>query len=62
MYSREYFLSLIQNTFLSEIDIPLKLLQDAEAVQLIIRYNWLINTNISDYGWATLCKGRHYRN
>jgi hypothetical protein len=56
MYSKEYFLSLIAASFLTQIDIPLSLLQDEEAVALIIKYKWQINTNISDYNWATLVK------
>jgi hypothetical protein len=61
MYSRDYFLSLIATPFLSQIDIPLSLLQDEEAVALIMKHKWLINMNISDYNWATLVKGGIYR-
>lgn len=61
MYTKDYFLSLIAAPFLTQIDIPLSLLQDEEVVMLIIKHKWQINTNISDYNWATLIKGGIYR-
>ncbi len=61
MYTKDYFLSLIMTSFLTQIDIPLSLLQDEEAMALIIKHKWLININISNYDWATLVKGRVYR-
>lgn len=56
MYSRDYFLSLIAAPFMTQIDIPLGLLQDEDVVAQIIKYKWQINVNISDYDWATLVK------
>ena len=61
MYTKEYFLSLIAAPFLTQIDIPLSLLQYEEAIALIIKHKWQVNTNISDYNWATLVKGGMYR-
>ncbi len=61
MYTRDYFLSLITAPFLTQIDIPHSLLQDEEVVVLIVKHKWQINTNISDYNWATLVKGGIYR-
>ncbi len=56
MYTKDYYVSLISTTILTQIDIPLSLLEDNGVIELIIKYKWKINTNISDYNWATLVK------
>lgn len=56
MHTKDYYLSLISTQCLTQIDIPLSLLEDNDTIQHIIKYRWKINTNISDYYWANLVK------
>jgi hypothetical protein len=60
MESKDYFLSLLKSPFLTQFDIPSILLQDNEIISLIMKYKWLINTNIGDYDWTHLTKMRAY--
>jgi len=61
MSSKEYYLSLLASSFLTEFDIPLNLLLDTDIRNSLIRYNWQINQNISEYDWVTLYKTGVYR-
>ena len=55
-FAKEYYIGLLRNFFVYQIDIPTYYLQDSDIIETAKSYNWIIDYNTITGGLTVLRK------
>jgi hypothetical protein len=55
-YSVNYYITLLHNTFLTQIDIPADYVNNTYIISTMYDYKWIISSLSHTPGWITIIK------
>jgi hypothetical protein len=55
-YSIDYYITLLQSPFLTQVDIPAECINNVNIISTMYAYKWMISPLSHAVGWITIVK------